>query len=538
MSCVPKKQPNHRYLEALEPDFFDWLDIHYGDHSFEGVVSVGYKRTTGLWPLKSCRITELKSYLKEMHISQQLDYYLTANTVIAGKRQNEFLFSLNNIVIDIDCHGENLTPKKVSALVEAVIWRAKRDYWNETTFPQPNSIVRTGRGVQFWWAIKPCAAATIRYYTQIRSVFLHFLSEMVSKHEELKDLMLDASPSNNNVGYFRLPGTYNTNAKKYSSLEILHKEPYNTQALYELVKPNLPKRSSKRENNAPVSEVHTEKEAVALDANDLDLIRKCNYQCSRRIAKFIQLRNIRNRNIGAESRDLLCLIVYCELRKVYDHDNAMIYLRQFNDGFKEPFDEDILLKKLSSAKDTCYLYSNQRIIEVLEITPAEQNQINFHPASPHGGTQRRPNASRDEVRRIKREGRDAKIIELYKAGLSRTEIGRELGINRKTAAAVITKWENSQRTTQKEGDQKWFLNCTALYKPLQEEEILKQTDTHEDLTYVHQNTITDNPMGPVHSGYVVLAPACSSWNGVDLTKPIACKEGLYVYKRGDFSDSS
>ena len=469
-----------------------------------------------------------------MHISELLDYYLTANTVTADKRQSEHLFSLNNIAIDIDCHDEKLTSQEINALVEAVIWRAKRDYWDKDTFPQPNSIVRTGRGVQFWWAIKPCAMATVWFYNQIKGTFLRFFAEMVSKHKELNEIIVDTSPSKNNVGFFRLPCTYNTVAKKYGSLEILHRESYDTHNLFKIVKPNLPKKSSKpksRKRTASVS--HKNKPAVALEKNDINFLEKCDFRCGRRVAKFIQLRNIRGRDIGAESRDLLCLIVYCELRKVYDHDQALNFLRQFNDGFKEPFDDERLQKKISSAKEVCYTYSNAKIIEVLEITPEEQSQINFYPADPMGWTKRRPNASRDEVRKVKREGRDAKIIELYSKGLSRVEIGRELGINRKTAAAVINKWIESTNTTKEGGDQKEFLKCNCVIAAPQEGDLTDIQNIQESTAEENHATCQGAHKKYLPTAAVTVAPIFSLESQANLAKPILC-----VYKADSPPDSS
>lgn len=536
MSNVPVKQPNHRYIETLDPAFFDWLDIHYGEHNFEGTVTIGYKADKGVMPLKSCRITKLKEYLKEMHVSNRLDYYLTANTVTAGKRQLSFLFSLNNIVIDIDCHDDRIKAQDKGALVEAFIWRAKHDYWNEATLPKPNSIVRTGRGVQLWWAIKPCAVETVWYYDQIKSVFLKYFTDMLNKHEELDGLSVDISSSKNNVGYFRLPCTYNTGARKYSSLEILHRELYSTQNLFEVIKPGLSFKISptpKGKKAKPAANLDEQKPAVALDRRDISLLKECQYRCGRRVAKFIQLRNLRNRDIGSETRDLLCLIVYCELRKVYEHEQALDYLRQFNDGFKEPFTEDQLQQKISSAKDVCYLYSNKKIIEVLQITPEEQDQIDFYPANPDGWKRRRPNASRDEVRRIKREGRDAKIIELHEKGLSRTEIGRELGINRKTAAAVIKKWIENQSTVGNSGDPNKFLNCNiGLYNAPHEEQREEINNIQPEATELHQQTSEDAYTEDIHAGAVVLVPVGFPWHGVDLTKPVARKKMIYIYRCG------
>ena len=164
-----------------------------------------------------------------IHVSQRLDYYITANTVSGTSRTMDGLFGLQNIVIDIDCHEEN---RNVAALVQAFLWRAERDMWSDRSLPRPNSIVKSGRGVQLWWAIDPCHASCLFHYNQIKTGLIDHFEELLAEYaEELDGLTVDRAASSNAVGYFRLPCTYNTAAKRYGTLQMLHKERYSTHEL-------------------------------------------------------------------------------------------------------------------------------------------------------------------------------------------------------------------------------------------------------------------------------------------------------------------
>ena len=81
----------------------------------------------------------------------------------------------------------------------------------------------------------------------------------------------------------------------------------------------------------------------------------------------------------------------------------------------------------------------------LDISEEEQAVIGLF-GTPQHKAFKKPNASRDEVRKARREGRDAKIIQLHETGLSQSEIARQLEINRKTVSKVLKNTSSSEET--------------------------------------------------------------------------------------------
>ena len=459
MIAAPKMQIRHNYISR---DVAQWLDIHFGDQSFNGRVFIGHrKKGGGVYTMTARSLSELRQYVLMVHASQRLDYYITANTVNGTSRNIDGLFGLQNIVIDVDCHDEDAD---TAALVQAFLWRCNRDLWGAEGLPRPNSIVRTGRGVQLWWAITPCHASCRYYYDQIKTGLMDHIEAMLSEYSELDGLALDRAASNNPVGYFRLPCTYNTKAKRYGSLQIVHNERYSTHDLAGYIQP-LP----------AVKSAPAPSKAVSMQSGDIIVLHNNYSTGANRVMQLIKLRNLRNNEVGAETRNNLCFAVYNALRMSFDHDEAMERLLAYNSGFKQPMSNRELEHTIcSAARKGGYKYTNAKLIELLDITPEEQNAIGLHPFS---GKYRpwsfaKPNATRDAVRKAKKDGRDLKIVELHQEGISQAETARQLGISRNTVAKVLKAWQEEVAQRDLEMAQDNLLNSGSIYDCLLSHEAL------------------------------------------------------------------
>ena len=430
MMVAPKLQRNHRFIDK---EIGPWLDIHFGDHSFNGRVFIGHRKNGGgIYTMTARSLSDLRQYILLIHASQRLDYYITANTVSGTNRAIDGLFGLQNIVIDIDCHDKDAD---APALVQTFLWRIERDLWSDGTLPRPNSIVRTGRGVQLWWAIKPCHASCRYHYDQIKIGMMNLIDSMLDEYSEMDGLQVDRGASGNPVGYFRLPCTYNTAAKRYSTLQVLHSEPYDTHALWERISAFKP---SER-----ISEPQSD---IPMQRGDLIVLHNNYSTGANRVMQLIKLRNLRDNAVGAETRNNLCFSVYNALRMSYDHEEAMERLRAYNSGFKQPMSENELQRTICSAeKKGGYKYTNAKLIEFLKITPEEQDAIGLHPFNGvyKPWSHAKPNATRDAVRKARRNGRDSQIITLYRDGISQAEISRRMGISRNTVGKVVKAWNEA-----------------------------------------------------------------------------------------------
>ncbi len=428
MIAAPRLQVNHKFIDR---SVSQWLDVHFGDTSFNGRVFIGHrKRGGGVYTMTARSLSELNQYVMLIHASQRMDYYITANTVSGTSRTIDGLFGLQNIVIDVDCHDEDAD---AAGLVQSFLWRAERDMWSDSSLPRPNSVVKTGRGVQLWWAIKPCHASCIFYYNQIKTGLMDHIDAMLEEYSEFEALRVDRAASSNAVGYFRLPCTYNTKAKRFGGLQILHKQRYDTRELEGYVYP-LPREKRR------TAHLNGQQKAIPMQQGDIIVLHKLFTTGANRVMQLVNLRNLRNNDVGSETRNNLCFSVYNALRMSYDHDEAMARLRAYNSGFKKPMSEAELEHTIcSAARKGGYKYSNAKLIEFLEITPEEQDAIGLHPFTGRykPWSHSKPNAARDAVRKALRDDRDSKVIAMHEDGISQAETARKLGISRNTVARII-----------------------------------------------------------------------------------------------------
>jgi len=460
----------HRHVPA---SVLQWFELHYGSSPFNGRIQLAIRKKGGrsIWPLHTGTIASMSEFLSDAHISQNRDYYITANSVSGVHRQAESLFSLHNIVIDIDAHGvgepEGISPAaedvkiinfsqnpfamsapsplslscEQSEAMKELAFRLRRDVFSDADFPAPNSIVMTGRGIQLWWAIVPMSYKCLPWYKEIQQTLVERLRVFLDEYpDELAGIKIDAAASSNAVGYFRLPGTMNTNTDTSVELTHVHNERLDTHKGIEWAK------KWAMENVEEVREVSQRKppEQDAFSGKYLDsdiyIFKNVHTMALFRLRQLIRLRLLRDNDVGNETRNNMCLIAYNSLLPSLGPDEAWDKLLSFNAGFKTPMTErELQQTTCSSTKKGGYRYKNETIISFLGMTPQEQEATGLYVpvegSSPF--VRMSANPSRDAARKVVKDDRNAKIRTLAEQGLSRKQISTELGISRNTVSSVL-----------------------------------------------------------------------------------------------------
>ena len=419
---------------TIDESAFSWFDVHFPPSSFHGRLHVGRRSgdVNGVLRLYTGDREAVRAFIEKMHVSKKVDYYITANTVNGVSRTLDGLFSLDNIVIDIDCHDEGISDW--TPYLSSFIWRFKRD----RVVPLPNSIVKTGRGLQFWWHINPVYVKCKPYFEEVRDFLILRISEFLTEYEELSQFKVDATSSHNMVGYYRLPCTFNTVSNTKVEFELLREEPYILQDMTKWVKLEKSQRP-KKEPVQPKPEGTGNFSGKYLDT-DIRLLRDYHTLGFFRMRQLIQLRILRNNDVGGETRNNFCFIAYNAMLPRLGHERAFEKLMDFNKGFKQPMSEKELEGVICSAKEKGgYRYSNEKLIEFLDITLEEQEAIGlWKPSEPFTPMTRiSKNASRDAAVRTAREHRNAKILELANKGKKAKEIAKELGLDQRTVSAEL-----------------------------------------------------------------------------------------------------
>ncbi len=442
----------------LPPEALEWFRFHFPQNSsFDGFFQLCYRGKKGFRTLWTGVQDNMEEFLSKMRILNKSDYYLSANCTTTVKRNKEKLFALQNIVIDLDCHLDHLHPIEKDQLFDNFLFRFQEYHY---AIPLPHTIVKTGRGLQLWWAIHPIHAKCLPYYDRVKQYFLHLLQEILEEYtQELSDLKIDRAASLNAVGVFRLPGTNNdVGRRKVSWQRTSVEKPYHIRDLEKIMEENKeefdfnPKNIQKKnDKNANLKKRNclTEEDPFLSQYLDEDIafLEKMDSFTYFRSKQLLQLRLLRNLPQGAEERNNFSLLIYSALRASFPHKESWERLTLFNKGFKKPLTEAELENVISSAQHKeGYRFSNERVISFLDITQEEREKIGLYSVNddtvfevPHS------HMNRDHYNKLKKDYQRLKIFTLYQEGKKTEEIAKEAGCSKST----VTRWLKPHKDAEK-----------------------------------------------------------------------------------------
>lgn len=436
-----RRQHIHSHVQA---ETLQWFDVHYQPSGFNGRFQLGYRQhgERGVWPLFTGERDRLREFVETMHVSANVDYYITPNSVSGTVRQAEQLFSLHNIVIDIDAHELDAVPTVDD--LEELAWRMKRDVFDIEPLPSP-TVVLTGRGLQIWWAVIPMSAKCLPWLQEIQQTLVCRLNAFLSDYPDFAVFDIDAGASNNSVGYFRFPGTFNTTAGICSQVLFLASDQMDTHEAIKWAK------AWKAEDLVTVEHKPTDDFSGQYLASDIHILRDIHTTALFRVQQLIRLRLLRDNDIGAETRNNLCLIVYNAMLLSLGPDKAWDKLCLFNKGFKIPMAEKELHQVIdTSLRKGGYRYRNSTIISFLGVTEDEQAAIGlYEPSEPFSPMTRLSNhPARKAASKTVKEDRDAKIKALTNTGLNKSQVAHELGVSRGLVTTIVGSVDKTIRNKQ------------------------------------------------------------------------------------------
>lgn len=332
------------------------------------------------------------------------------------------LFTLYNIVIDIDCHNPRMLGRTYyfdlleNGLVEF--------FEGSDDVPTPNTLVRTGRGFQLWWAITPLS------YKKLRKPYnlgVERLCQIISKFlidHKFYDFKVDKIASQRPSGYFRVPGTFNRNVGAWGSFSIFHEDQLN---LLNWVNDGKVIRSTKKKKHA--------KKIISVEETGR---RKKDYfrnVFDSRIDAVYHLYKLRG-DIKEGYRDIFCFVLMNLLQIRLSPEEAFEVVRKFNQDLKNPLRERELKTYMGSSMRKKYTLTNKKIIQLLDITPEEQDIINLHVAKVKKG----PTVYTKKYRPYKTKEQKTEVIEKFKEGMTQRQIAKETGISQSTVCRIIQEW--------------------------------------------------------------------------------------------------
>lgn len=395
-------------------------------------------------------------------INKELNSYICTSTLVYSKYSNgkdatNKEYNMNEITClkaDLDCHSEiadfvrDIKIKNTISIIRKAV--------EEKEMPLPTMIVNSGRGLHLYWVYNNAVKTKINGKNFTKEYYLHKytqqallgkLNNILHRYKDYNILDIDMGVKDI-TRVLRVPGTYNDKAKKYSIL-LSNTEMYYTLSNIankyfkdeiEELKPKKVYKPNKKRFKRYIRQIKTS------TGNGKGLTPKVTIR--ENLNKRVDLlKNIQSmRGINCKGYRNTMLVMYCNLLcNLYTTSSVMTELREFNNNFKEPLTEREVnnVIKMFVGEDgqikKYYYWTNKRIIEVLNITAAEREQLNFTISI----KQHKKEIS--SKKKVTKEERNKQIIELCKQGIKQKEIAEKLNISigtvNKVIKAYLKPWE-------------------------------------------------------------------------------------------------
>lgn len=398
-------------------------------------------------------------------VDNQKSAYISLNTFYKRKRQVVCLKRLNACYVDIDCYKMGIRKDKVLYMLEQYYFRKR--------IPEPTFIIDSGRGLYLIWKLK----------NEDRNAFPRWKKVQEYLIEACKEFGSDSACADA-ARIFRIPFTINERNEEQVKILKFYDYAY---TLYEIIKeyeiPYAPYRKKQNRHTTEkmkrcalkIAKVH---QIEAPDLSDYDqtfayiktyYVKGRMYDAKRKDAPGVEswtkrllidrcndLQRLFSMRKGEECKREIALFLYrlWQILITEDYQEALNKTLEFNRQLDRPFPDQYVKIRTRSAerilkRGKIYRYSNQRIIQDLEITVREQRFLSVlkNPDSFTTSIQDQKRKKKERNRkayiiRLKRKGelekkekielRREALLSMHKKGYSVKEICQKLNISKAT----------------------------------------------------------------------------------------------------------
>lgn len=326
------------------------------------------------------------------------------------------LFSLQNFALDIDFDTSKYTINQVKNILKEI--------WNSGAIPTPN-LIEYGHRIRLIYSIEDVA---IKKGSKKAINLIKKVAETINNK-----IPLDLNSSVQALTTFgRINGSINSKDNSKIKIDVLNPKKYVLRDLQNtlLEEPTWKKKLKKANKN---SKIVSFKNTYTLNLS--------------RVRDLEKIQSIREEGY----RELLCYLYrnYCLLLNI-SNEEAWEKLKEFNNNFNNPLKENVLDGDTKHLNRKQYLHKNETILELLDITPEEEEKLNLETICSIKEYNRRQNISRknrymenlkmDNKKSKKEELEElrAKIKTLKLEGFKNKEIALKLNLPVKTLERHIT----------------------------------------------------------------------------------------------------
>jgi len=367
--------------------------------------------------------------------------YISMNTFTRTYRRIEYLYTLNALYVDVDYYVTKYKLKGVLKFYEKLIAEGK--------VPRATAVIKSGKGMYLEWKLEPASSESIGKWQELER---YFASLFIEVGADMK--ATDVSR------ILRLPGTKYRSKKVKSTVDLIDFQPHLVYPLEnliseympvieEIVTPELPPKSKKekktkknRSKIASIFNVYTLHYTRICDLIQLCEMRKWDMYCYRELTLFLY----RYWSACFYSDVELALKLTLEVNEKFvlpltirEATNATKSAEEAYADWKT--EETVIWKGMEKRKG--YNYKNERIIELLDITPEEQMQkdgegryrlktiIGTDEKYRRNNERRTPrNENGLTAREQEKKNKLEAIIDMMERGVKQSQIALELGISK------------------------------------------------------------------------------------------------------------
>ena len=400
----------------------------------------------GFWKNNFYNITELNKANEFINANKGYDSYNSIATFYTPNNRTSLNVKLLNAhSIDIDNHLNPFTEQEARSFIDNVLMPLF-----DVAIPTPSLIVYTGRGLHLHFNLK--GASDIPKWQLTQKALINTIENICYKNNSLLDVKgLEVDKQVNDISrVMRTPGTYNS---KSNSLATVIYESNNTYTQDEIINNyNLKYRQDKGKNKGThflrdsLKNIDREKilkaSARALRVfktyNPFYTVKTLNRERRKDLLKLIQIRNSKGENEGYRNT---LIAIMLQLEQEDNNKNLLDTLCSINQEFNKPLDPKELIAWFGCAiTKPQYYYSNKTIIDKLDISIEEQEQLSVI-ISRQVKNKRYYNKNREEllkaannkylpIKTLNTASRNALKLEakrLKQQGLTVNEIAKKLG---------------------------------------------------------------------------------------------------------------
>lgn len=383
--------PSQQFIEMLYHDdhkSFAYRNMKYSNNT---MIQTGYMD-------KSALLSDVGFY--DTWIS--LNLFTSSNSRAASNCRE-----LTGFYFDLDKHDGSVNQIRQAVLKSSALLY---DLVDKKILPKPTIVTNTGRGLGIYYVFENTLAITTntekqqKLYTYLYSKLADILNSYFADSSLLE---VDPVVINDRSRIVRLPGSYNSSARSYCSIQFIGADRFGHVAYYNLsdFKPFIQKYEE-----SCVKEVKQESKVMPV----ISFTGCTSTFLYNRVSQMCKLQHLFNFECTNKRREYMCFIYYNSAKQIYS--NAADMLRDFNRDFLEPLSDSEIAHVIKSV-DTSYAashsgyykLSDQWIIDKLKLSQEELD------ATLIGQSQRKlmREAAKEKTKATRLE-RDMKIVALLK----------------------------------------------------------------------------------------------------------------------------